>query len=90
MAIAYKIVHNVFPPRIMPQQKDILHLSKDTRVGDWYFFEEYTEIRGYGCELPPYHLPMFVPMRIFALKFIRQSLHRDQIHFVPAKKGYMF
>ena len=33
---------------------------------------------------------MFVPMRLFALEFIRQSLNVDQVHFVPMKKGHMY
>ncbi len=31
-----------------------------------------------------------MPMRVFALEFIRQLLNVDLPHFVPAKKGYIF
>lgn len=34
MAIAYSIIHGVSPPRILPQEKELLQLSKDTRVWD--------------------------------------------------------
>ena len=44
----------------------------------------------YGCEIPPYHLPVFMPMIIFSLEFIRQRLNACQLHFVLAKKGYIF
>ncbi len=48
------------------------------------------EVRLYGASVKPYRLPKFVPMRLFALEFIRQSLKVDQVHFVPMKKGYLF
>lgn len=31
-----------------------------------------------------------MPMRVFALEFIRQILSVDLLHFVLAKKGYVF
>lgn len=90
MSTAYKIIYNVSPLRILPQRNAILQVRKDIKVGDWYLFEDYTEIRVYGSKLPPYHLLVFMPMRTFALEFIPQRLHADQIHFVLVKKGYMF
>lgn len=47
-------------------------------------------MRIYGCELPPYYVPMFMPMRIFILEFIKQRLNVDHVKCVPDKKGYMF
>ena len=44
----------------------------------------------YGASIEPYRLPNFVPIWIFALEFIRQSLNADQVHFLPMKKGFMF
>lgn len=35
----------------------------------------------YGCEEPPYKLPVFLTPRIFALEVLRQRLHSDQLHF---------
>lgn len=90
MATGYKIINGDSPPRSLPQHKRILQLNKDTTMGDWYLFEDYTEIRVYGSKLPPYQLPIFMPMRIFALEFITQSLNTYQIHFVQAKKSLMF
>ena len=53
-------------------------------------YDDYSEIRLYGAEIEPYRLPIFVPVRLFALEFIRQSLNVDKIHFVPMNKGHLF
>jgi len=58
-------------------------------VGGKYLFEDYIEIRVYGFEQPPYPFPLFIPMRIFSLDFIKHSLKIDKFHFVLAKKGYI-
>lgn len=68
----------------------ILHLSNQENIGDWYLYQNYTEIRVYGCELAPYKLPKYLPMRIFALEYIRQMLNSYDIHFVVAKKRAQF
>jgi hypothetical protein len=44
----------------------------------------------YGCELPPYKLPKYLPMRIFSLEYIMQMINLDEIHFVAAKKKSQF
>jgi len=55
------------PPRLTDEMQRILQLSKSYGIGDWYFYKHYTVIRIYGCELAPYRLPRYVPMRIFSL-----------------------
>jgi hypothetical protein len=85
MSKSYQIIHNEIPPRIFPECKKLLQLSLDKRVGDWYIFENYTEIRIYGSELRPFLLPIFLTPRIFALEYIRQRLNSDDIHFVSRK-----
>jgi hypothetical protein len=55
-------------------------------IGDWYLYQKHTEIRVYGCELPPYRLPKYLPIRIFALEYIRKMVNSDDIHFVSVKK----
>ena len=42
----------------------------------------------YGCEIPPYRLPKFVPIILFSLKYIRQMTNMDYLHFVSNKKKY--
>ena len=51
------------PPRITDDMKKILQLSKQYIIGDWYLYQNHTEIRMYGCELCPFKLPRYVPMR---------------------------
>jgi hypothetical protein len=72
--------------RINDEFQRILHLSDNTKMGDWYLYQDHTEIRVYGCELAPYKLPKYLPVRIFALEYIRQIINSDDIHFVSLKK----
>jgi hypothetical protein len=64
----------------------ILNLSYLAKTGDRYLYQDHTEIRVYGCELAPYKLPKYFPVRIFALEYIRQMINSDDIHFVSLKK----
>lgn len=40
--------------------------------------------------LPPYKLPIFVPMIVLTLEFSRQRMNIDEINFVPRKKKVQF
>jgi hypothetical protein len=73
-------------PRINEEIQRILHLSDLAKTGDWYLYQDHTEIRVYRCEMPPYKMPKFLPVRIFALEYIRQMINLDDIHFVAFKK----
>jgi hypothetical protein len=75
-------------PRINEEIQRILHLSDLTKTGDWYLYQNHTEIRVYGCELAPYKFPRYLPMRIFSLEYIRQMINSDDIHFVSLKKKH--
>lgn len=59
------------PARLFGEMQKILQLSKNYSIGDSYFYQNNTEIRIYGCELCPYKLPKFMPMRLFALEYFR-------------------
>ena len=37
------------PTRITAEMQIILHLSKGYNIGDWYFYQNHTVIRIYGC-----------------------------------------
>ena len=74
------------PPTISPEIKRVLQISKQTKVGDWYLYQNHIEIRIYGCLLAPYKLPRYLPMRLFALEYYRQIINVDEINFVNAKK----
>ena len=89
MSTTYKVLNGSSPPCLLPKAQEFLHLGTNCKFGDWFVFEDYYEIRFYGASVEPYRLPVFVPMRLFALEFIRKSLNVDQIHFVPMKKGHM-
>jgi hypothetical protein len=73
-------------PRINEEIQRILHLSDLAKTGDWYLYQNHTEIRVYGCELASYKLPKYLPMRIFSLEYIREMINSDDIHFVSLKK----
>jgi hypothetical protein len=73
-------------PRINDEVRRILHLSDNVKTRDWYLYHNHSEIRVYGCELAPYKLPRYIPVRIFTLGYIRQIMNSDDIHFVSLKK----
>lgn len=68
-------------PRLTDEMQRILQLSKVYSIGDWYFYQNHTVIRIYGCELAPYRLPMYVPMRLFSLEYFRQFANANILHF---------
>jgi hypothetical protein len=57
--------------RINEEVQIILHLSDLAKTRDWYLYQNHTEIQVYGCELPTYRLPKYLPVRIFSLEYIR-------------------
>ena len=64
----------------------VLHLSENAKKGYWYLYQNHSEIRVYGCELASYKLPRYIPVRVFALEYIRQIMNSDDVHFVSLKK----
>jgi hypothetical protein len=72
-------------PRINDEFQRVLHLSDNTKTGDWYLYQNHTEIKLFGCDLAPYKLPKYVPVIIFSLEYIRQIMNSDDIHFVSLK-----
>lgn len=77
-------------PKVSDEIKKVLQLLKHSRIGDWYLYHNYIEIRLYGCQLTPYKLPKYLPMRIFALEYIRQIINSDHVNFLSAKKKTQF
>jgi len=74
------------PTRVTYEMHKLLQLSKSYNVGDWYLYQNHTMIRIYGCELCPYMLPRYVPMRLFSLEYYRQLINSDLNHFHSTKK----
>ena len=56
-------------------------MSKVYSIGDWYYYQNHTVNRIYGCELAPYRFPRYVPMRMFALEYFRQFGNADVKNF---------
>jgi len=77
-------------PRISEEIRRIMKLSNQAKIGDWYLYQNYIELRVYGCDLAPYKLPKFLSMRIFTLEYIIQMINVDEVHFVSAKKKSQF
>ena len=40
-------------PRINEEIKKVLQLSEHSGTGDWYLYQNHTEIRVYGCQINP-------------------------------------
>jgi len=78
------------PPRISPEIKRVLQLSKQSKVGDWYLYQNHTETKIYGCMLAPYKLPRYLPMRLIALEYYRKIINVDEVNFVNGKKKANF
>ena len=83
---ALSLLQSSPPPRLTDDMQKILQLSKNYSIGDWYFYQHHTMIRIYGCELEPYKLPRYAPMRLFALEYFRQFGNADMIHFHSRNK----
>lgn len=77
-------------PRVSQEIKRVLQLAKNSKVGDWYLYHNHTEIRVYGCQLAPYKLPKYLPMRIFSLEYFRQIISSDEAHFLSTRKKTQF
>jgi hypothetical protein len=73
-------------PQINDEFQRILHLSDNTKTGDWYLYQNHTVIRVYGCDLAPYKLPKYLSVKIFALEYTRKIMNSDNIHFVSLNK----
>ena len=61
-------------------------MAKNSKVGDWCLYQNHTEIRIYVCQLSPYKLPKYLPMRIFALEYFRKIINFDEVCFLYARK----
>ena len=83
---ALSLLQSSPPPRLTDDMQKILQLSKNYSIGDWYFYQDHTVIRVYGCELAPYRLPKYVPMRLFSLEYFRQFGNSDMVHFHSKNK----
>ena len=77
-------------PRITDEIKKFLQLLEKSRIGDWYLYQNHTEIKVYGTTLIPYKFPKYLPMRLSALEYIRQILNSYSVNLLAAKKKTQF
>ena len=81
----YLLIYESNFPRISQELQNCLHPPTEDCIGDWFLFKDYNVIGVYSSEEKPYRLPVFLTPWIFALKFLRQRLHSDVLHFSSRK-----
>jgi len=67
--LVHCLIYGSILPRIPPSIRNVLQLSPDMRMGDWFLHQFYTVIKVYDFEGEPYMLPEFLTDRIFALEY---------------------
>jgi len=65
----------------------VLHLSDNAKTRDWYLYQKHSEIQVFGCDLAPYKLPRYIPVRIFALEYIIQIMNSDDFTLSLLKRS---
>jgi hypothetical protein len=78
------------PVRMPLEFWQIIQLSPETRIDDWYIFKGYNIIRIYGNEFEPYLLPIYITMCLFSLEYRRKILAADHLHFISKSKKTSF
>ena len=75
MSEIYNAIFQKRFPRVLPEMRTILQFSTDSRIGDWFLFENRTVIKLYGFTHPPYNMfPTLLTPRFFSMEFIRKKL----------------
>lgn len=75
--LVHCLIHGTLLLRIHESIVNILQLSTDMRIGDWFLLQFYTIIHVYGFEGEPYMLLGFLTNRIFTLEYIREIFIND-------------
>ena len=86
----YYILFGSLPPNIYSGLKKALQLIPNTRIGDWYLFENHKNLRIYGFKEEPYLIETFFNPRIYALEFVIQSFSIDYYYFSKYNKPITF
>ena len=74
MAEIYEVFFQERLPRVLPEMRKMLQLSKGRRIGDSFLSDFGTTIRLYGFVHLPYILPAFLTPKIFWLELIHKKL----------------
>lgn len=76
--------------RLLRPQKFIPNWPITHNWGDFYFHDNFTVMRVYGCPQPPHILPKIVPMRLAIIEFIWQLTLVDKEYLLPHRKCTFF
>ena len=87
MAEIYELFFQERLPRVFPEMSQLLQLSNNKKIGDWFLIEFKMTIRLYGFLHQPYILPTFLNTKVFSLELIRQILTVEEDHFLSYKKS---
>ena len=87
MAEIYEVFFQERLPRVFPEMRQMLQLSKIKKIGDWFLSDFGTTIRLYGFIHPPYILPSFLTPRIFFFELIPKKLMVEEEHFLNFKNS---
>lgn len=77
-------------PRISQEIKRVLLFSNNNKLGDWYLHQNHSKMRVYGCQLAPYKLPKYLPVRIFSLEYFKKIINSDEVNFLTVRKKTQF
>ena len=87
MSEVYNAIFQKKLPRVLPEMKNILQLSTEKRIRDWFLFQQGTVIRFYGFVHQSYLLHAFLTPRVFSMDLIRKKLIVEIEHFLNFKKS---
>ena len=82
MELVYNVLFQEKLSRVLPEMKELLQLSHERRVGDWFLSKHNILIRVYGFSHQPHVLPAFLTVRVFALELNRKRLIVEDEHFL--------
>ena len=87
MSEVYNAIFQKNMPKVLPEMKNILQISTEKRIGDWFLLEQGTMIRLYGFVHQPYLFSAFFTTRVFSMELIKQNLIVEPKHFLNFKKS---
>ena len=87
MSEVYNAIFQKKFPRVLPEMKNILRISTQKRIGDWFLLEQGIVIRLYGFVHQPYLFPAFLTSRFFSMELITQKLIVETRHFLNFNKS---
>jgi hypothetical protein len=67
------LLNNNTEPRVSEEIQKVLHLSDQAKTGDWYLYQNYTEIRVYGCEFASLQIAQIPPSEDFCTRVYKEN-----------------